>query len=102
MHAYLKERARDFRNHGFCIVEHQLCLDYGILREDNIDDFFAEILAECAPIPPLVRENSNGDMVVKKPATDMELKQAMFDSKPEKINSADFAEDGVVDFGRPH
>lgn len=93
MHPYLKERIRDLRNHGFCILEKQLIEEdetiWGGYSVDEFNDKAYEILG--AEI--FFEERANGDMVVRKPKNAQERLQIMIDAKNalnDQANQAQF------------
>lgn len=81
MHPYLKERLRDLRTHGFCVLEHQLIIeDETIWGGYAVDDFNAKVY-EILDGEVYTDEKPNGDIIVRKPKDAKEQLELIVDAK---------------------
>lgn len=100
MHPYLRERLRDLRNHGFCILEHDLIVKEGesIWGGHNVDLFNEAVVKHFDGRPFLMDEQPNGDLLIREPKTHAEVARAIGESANAvnaKINEEAFSADGA-------
>ena len=100
MHPYLRERLRDLRNHGFCIIEKDLIMEDETIWGGHSHDLFNEAVVKHFDGKPFLMEDQpNGDLLIKEPKTQEEWARAIVlinEMINEEITEQAFGEEGAL------
>jgi hypothetical protein len=91
---------RDLKNHGFCILEKDLVLEDETIWGGYSHDLFNEKVVEYFDGQPfLMIDQPNGDLLIKKPETPLEMAKAIAEAKNamnEQIDRQEFGSAGLL------
>jgi len=100
IHPYLRERLRDLRKHGFCVIEHQLIMDDESIWGGHSHDLFnEEVVKHFDGKFFLMDTQPNGDLLIHEPKTQEEMARAIAEARTmanRAIDEAAFDDDGVM------